>query len=112
MACHMLLYVKVKFCYEDYSSYEKKDDSSIIGENINMYQLPLDLKLSIRKVKHLKKIIANKSNFLSHVFHAVLIEEKDRAVEQWCTLGVGVRYPCVADAWSIYSERLYLFGVD
>ena len=24
MACHMLLYVKVKFCYEDYKSYEEK----------------------------------------------------------------------------------------
>ena len=24
MACHMLLYVKVKFCYEDYRSHEKK----------------------------------------------------------------------------------------
>ncbi|XP_065660353.1 uncharacterized protein LOC136084134 [Hydra vulgaris] len=51
MACHMLLYVKVKFCYEDYSSYEKKDDSSIIGE-IENNEERVDQERSNKGVKH------------------------------------------------------------
>ena len=71
----------------------------------NFDLLPIDLKLMMRKMKHLEKL-SKLGNDLVFALRDIILKEKENLISHWCTLCVGVQYPCVKDAWVIFAERL------
>ena len=70
--------------------------------------LPIDLKLKMRKVKHLNKLSnnCNSGNMLFFSLRNVIETEKNKLIADWCSLGTGLQYPCLKEAWAVFSKRL------
>ena len=72
----------------------------------NFGQLPIDLKLMLRKSKYLHKIAGNYENVLFFSLHKLIMNELNNLKMHWNTMGRNLHLPCMHDAWAVYAERL------
>ena len=84
--------------------------SNIGNINFSLYnfgQLPLDLKLLIRKTRHLTKLLlTGDDNLLIFSLRDVIAQDKQKTIDLWCTLGDNLKYPCVTEAWMVFYQQL------
>ena len=80
--------------------------SNIENINFSLYnfgQLPLDLKLLIRKTKLL---LTGDDNLLIFSLRDVFAQDKQKTIDLWCTLGNNLKYSCVSEAWMVFYQQL------
>ena len=84
--------------------------SNIENVNFSLYnfgQIPLDLKLLIRKTWHLTKLLLTEDdNLLIFSLRDMFTQDKQKTVDLWCTLGNNLKYPCVSESWSVFYQQL------
>ena len=69
-------------------------------------QLPIDLVLMLRKLKHLNLLLEKSDNILYCSLSDVIWADRIKLLEQWVSLGDGLVCPSKREAWTIFANRL------